>query len=182
MVVQSLKPNVHETMWQYTSKGRIYGINGDVDIDMICESSETVQGQNGGNTCVTEGIKINNIVNASALNVRRQPTTSSSIIYKLNHGEKISIYGYFNGWYTIDKELTQWVKYEYVTSTKARVTASKLNYRQDAGTNANILGQYNQNEIISVLNEKSYNGTKWYLCLGCNEKFGWVSGKYIKSI
>lgn len=182
MVVQSLKPNIREVMWQYSSKGRVYGINGDVDMDMICESSNVIQEQNGGNTCVTKGIEINSVVNASSLNVRRQPTINSLSIYKLNRGEKVIIYGYFGGWYAIDKELTQWVKAEYITTTKGKVTADKLNYRQDAGTNANKLGQYVKNEIINILNEKMCNGVKWYLCLGCNEKFGWASSIYISSL
>lgn len=180
IIVESLKPNVGEIMWQYTSKGRVMGINGDVDIDMVVSPYNIIISQNDGNTCVTEGIKVNSIVNASLLNVRQQPTTASTIKYKLNHGEKVNIYGYFGGWYTIDKQLNEWVKYEYITTTKARVTASKLNYRQDAG--ANILGQYNLNDIVNVLNEKDYNGTKWYLCLGTEERFGWCSGKYLESL
>ena len=182
IIVESLKPNVGEIMWQYTSKGRIRGINGDVDIDLICAPYNIIISQNGGNTCVTEGIKVNSTVNASSLNVRQQPTTVSSITYKLNHGEKVDIYGYFSGWYAIEKQLNEWVKCEYITTTKARVTASKLNYRQDAGTNANVLGQYNLNDIVNILNEKDYNDTKWYLCLGTKERFGWCSGKYLESI
>ena len=177
-----LKPNVGEVMWQYTSKGKILGINGDVDIDIIYDSSKPIQSQNTPSTCVIKGIEINNIVTASTLNVRSQPTTIAPILSKLSRNEKVPIYGYFNNWYTIDMGLSEWVSADYIKTAQGKVTASKLNYRADASTNAKVLGQYSNGEIIKILNSKNCNGTTWYLCLGTNESFGWASGSYITSV
>jgi uncharacterized protein YgiM (DUF1202 family) len=69
-----------------------------------------------------------------------------------------------------------------VITAKAKVTASTLNYRENVGTNSRLLGQFKNGDILKVLNKKDYNNVTWYLCLGDNKKFGWVSGKYIKSI
>lgn len=177
-----LKPNIGEVMWQYTSKGKILGINGNVDIDIIYDSSKPIQSQNTPSTCVIKGIEINNVVTASTLNVRSQPTTVAPILSKLSRNEKIPIYGYFNNWYTIDMGLSEWVSADYIKTAQGKVTASKLNYRTDANTNAKVLGQYSNGEIIKILNSKICNGTTWYLCLGTNERFGWASSDYIKSI
>lgn len=177
-----LKPNIGEVMWQFTSKGQISGINGVVDIDAIYDTNKPIQSQIEGSTCVTEGIQIKNTVSASILNVRQFPIIYAPIVNKLSRGTNISIFGYMNGWYMIDKNMSQWVSAEYIQTTQARVIADKLNYREDAGTISKLLGQFTNGDIVKVLNTKNYGDTPWYLCLGDNEKFGWVSGKYIESI
>lgn len=177
-----LKPNIGEAMWQYTSKGQILGINGNVDINAVYDTSKPIQNEIDLSTCVTRGVIINNIVNASILNVRQFPVIYAPIVSKLNRGTNITIFGYTNGWYMIDKNMSQWVSAEYIQTTQARVIADKLNYREDAGTISKLLGQFANGDIVKVLNTKNYGDTPWYLCLGDNEKFGWVSGKYIESI
>ena len=177
-----LKPNIGEVMWQFTSKGQISGINGVVDIDAVYDTNKPIQGQINGSTCVTGGIQIKNTVSASILNVRQFPIIYAPIVNKLSRGTNISIFGYMNGWYMIDKNMSQWVSAEYIQTAQAIVIADKLNYREDAGTISKLLGQFANGDIVKVLNTKNYGDTPWYLCLGDNEKFGWVSGKYIESI
>lgn len=179
-----LKPNVGEVMWQYTSKGKILGINGNVDVNAIYDSTKPIQSQNDTFTCVTKDVKINNTVNASSLNVRSQPTQIAPIKYKLNRNEKVNIYGYITGWYSISKTLDEWVSADYILTTKGIITATKLNYRTDAGTNFTSLGQYTNGEVVNILNEKKDNNGKiWYLCVNIrNDKFGWASSEYISKI
>lgn len=181
VIDNTYKPNVGEIGWQYTSKGSVIGINTNVDLSVFYDTYKAVQGQIGASTCVTEGIQINNTVNASSLNVRSHPAIIAPIISKLNRNEKVSIYGYFSNWYSIDMGLSEWVSADYILTSTGKVTANKLNYRQDAGTNANILGQYLNGEIVKILNKKKASDDKiWYLCLGTNERFGWASSEYIK--
>ena len=181
VIDNTYKPNVGEIGWQYASKGSVIGINGDVDLSVFYDTYKAVEEQIGASTCVTEGIKINNTVNASSLNVRSHPAIIAPIISKLNRNEKVSIYGYFSNWYSIDMGLSEWVSADYILTSTGKVTANKLNYRQDAGTNANILGQYLNGEIVKILNKKkASDGKIWYLCLGSNERFGWASSEYIK--
>lgn len=181
IIDNTYKPNVGEIGWQYTSKGSVIGINADVDISVFYDTYKAVQEQIGVSTCVTGGIQINNTVNASTLNVRSHPALIAPILSKLNRNEKIAIYGYFSNWYAIDMGLSEWVSAEYIVTSTGKVIANKLNYRQDAGTNANILGQYLNGEIVKILNKKkASDGKIWYLCLGSNERFGWASSEYIK--
>lgn len=181
IIDNTYKPNVGEIGWQYASKGSVVGINTNVDLSVFYDTYKAVQEQIGASTCVTEGIQINNTVNASSLNVRSHPAIIAPIISKLNRNEKVSIYGYFSNWYAIDMGLSEWVSADYILTSTGKVITNKLNYRQDAGTNANILGQYLNGEIVKILNKKkASDGKIWYLCLGSNERFGWASSEYIK--
>ena len=166
-------------IWQYGSEQFIWS-NKPVDVNYIYNLSlNTNTGLNEPNSPLKNDIKINNIVNASSLNVRRYPNMISPILYKLNRNEKIEIFGYVSGWYTIDKNLNEWVNADYVITAKGKVNATKLNYRQDIGTNSKLLGQYNNGDIVKVLRGKKDGNTMWYLCLGSNDRFGWASGDYI---
>lgn len=181
IIDNAYKPNVGEIGWQYTSKGSVVGINTDVDISVFYDTYKAVQEQIGASTCVTGGIQINNTVNASSLNVRSHPALIAPILSRLNRNEKVTIYGYFSNWYAIDMGLSEWVSADYIVTTMGTVIADKLNYRQDAGTNAKVLGQYLNNEKVKILNKKkATDGKIWYLCLGDNERFGWASSEYIK--
>ena len=181
IIDNTYKPNVGEIGWQYTSKGSVVGINVDVDISVFYDTYKAVQEQIGASQSITEGIQINNTVNASSLNVRSHPALIAPILSVLNRNEKVKIYGYFNNWYAIDMGLSEWVSSDYIVTSIGTITASKLNYRQDAGVNAKILGQYFNGEKVKILNKKkASDGKIWYLCLGNNERFGWVSSEYIK--
>ena len=180
IIDETYKPNVGEVGWQYSSKCTVAGINALVDMSVFYDTPSTVQGQIGASQSVTGGIKINNTVNASSLNVRSHPALIAPILSKLNRNEKVSIYGYFNGWYAIDMNLSEWVSADYIKTAQGAITATKLNYRTDVGTNAKLLGQYSNGEIVKILNsKKNTDGKIWYLCLGDGEKFGWASGDYI---
>ena len=181
VIDNTYKPNVGEIGWQYTSKGSVVGINADVDISVFYDTYKAVQEQIEVSTCVTEGIQINNTVNASSLNVRSHPAIIAPVLSKLNRNEKVTIYGYFSNWYAIDMGLSEWVSADYIVTSVGTIVANKLNYRQDAGTNAKALGQYLNDEKVKILNKKkASDGKIWYLCLGDNERFGWASSEYIK--
>ena len=181
IIDNAYKPNVGEIGWQYTSKGSVVGINADVDISVFYDTYKAVQKQIGASQSVTEGIQINNTVNASSLNVRSHPALIAPILSILNRNEKVKIYGYFNNWYAIDMGLSEWVSADYILTAIGTVTANKLNYRQDAGTNAKTLGQYSCGDKVKILNKKkASDGKIWYLCLGDEERFGWASSEYIK--
>lgn len=181
IIDNTYKPNVGEIGWQYTSKGSVVGINADVDISIFYDTYKAVQEQTGASQSVTEGIRINNVVNASSLNVRSHPALIAPILSRLNRNEKVAIYGYFNNWYAIDMGLSEWVSADYILTATGTVTATKLNYRQDAGTNAKTLGQYSHGDKVKILNKKkASNGKTWYLCIDNKERFGWASSEYIK--
>lgn len=174
------KPDIPKyDIWQYGSE-QFNWANKPVDVNYIYNlSPKGNTSLNEPNKPIKSDIEICNTVNASLLNVRKYPNLIAPILYKLNRNDNVKIFGYVTGWYTIDSSLSEWVSKDYIVTRKGKVTATKLNYRQDAGTNAKLLGQYSNGEIVNILNKKVVDETVWYLCLGQNEKFGWSSSDYI---
>ena len=59
------------------------------------------------------------------------------------------------------------------------VDATKLNVRSEPGTSGtDIITQLEQNNVVSVINEKNHDGKAWYQ-INVNGKEGWVSSDYI---
>lgn len=59
------------------------------------------------------------------------------------------------------------------------VDATKLNVRSEPGTSGtDIITQLEQNNVVSVINEKNHGGKSWYQ-INVNGKEGWVSSDYI---
>ena len=160
---EKYKPNVNEKIWQYSSRGKIPGINGDVDLNILY--NDTIHSS-------TPTIK--NIVNVNTtLNVRNKP--NGTIVDKLKNGDEVDISNYQNGWFEIGKD--RWVSADYIHNTYGIVTANTLNIRSGAGTNYQDIGDLKKNENVRVLKES--NG--WYLVL-CGTRYGWASAKYIQLI
>ncbi|MBQ3448545.1 MAG: SH3 domain-containing protein [Synergistaceae bacterium] len=59
-------------------------------------------------------------------------------------------------------------------------TANYVRYRDEPGTDSNILGRIHEYNDVIVLGEKRHNGEKWYRIENpADEGEAWVSGKYI---
>ena len=157
------KPNVNEKIWQYSSRGKIPGINGDVDLNILYSDSI-----HSSTPTIKNIVKVN-----TTLNVRNRP--NGTIVDNLKNGTEVQISNYQNGWFEIGKD--RWVSADYVHNTYGRVTANALNVRSGVGTNYNSIGILNKNETARLLQESK----GWYKILS-NDKYGWVSGKYIQPI
>lgn len=160
---EKYKPNVNEKIWQYSSRGKISGINGDVDLNILY--NDTIH---SSTPTIKNTVKVN-----TALNVRNKP--NGTVIGKLKNGDEVKISNYQNGWFEIGKD--EWVSADYIHSPYGIVTANVLNIRSGAGVNYQDIGDLNKNENVRVLKES--NG--WYLILS-GTKYGWVSSKYIQLI
>lgn len=109
----------------------------------------------------------------TTLNVRNKPNGAK--VGSLTNGTEVDVLDYQNGWFKIGTN--QWVSADYINNARGRVTANILNIRSDAGTNFADIGDLKNNTIVRITKEK--NG--WYQILADN-KFGWVSAKYIDII
>ncbi|MFP3725812.1 SH3 domain-containing protein [Priestia filamentosa] len=136
---------------------------------------------------VSNGIKMQ--TTASALNVRSQPNTSSSIIGKLTKSDIVSVEPVSSTWGKIALNgKTGYVSLNYLkevsgssaqpdnqeqqTTTKTGyVTASALNIRQKASTSSSIIGKLAKNSSVSILSIEnnmakiSYNGGVGYVSM-----------------
>lgn len=189
-LIEKYKPNINELIWQYTSKGRVNGISGDVDMNVIyIDGNENNSGSESGSSSatVTPIKKLVKII-TNSINVRTSPNSSSNSnicgVYK--NEDLIEVIGI-----TQNKSWYKDVNGNYFTANSKWVTdaigtvynCSLLNVRDKyktgniidtikVGTKLNLLSIYNgwyYAEVSELPDGTKTNGTK-----------GWISGKYIK--
>lgn len=119
-------------------------------------------------------------VDASALNVRDKPSTTSDIVGKLHERTVVEVIKIESGWATIlFNENIAYVSAEYLTSSITKhfyyVTASTLNVRVDKDTSSTILGKVTKGEELRVVGEE--NG--WYQ-IDFNGEKAYVSSSFVK--
>lgn len=120
-------------------------------------------------------------VNASALNVRSNPTTTSSIVKKVYAKDSVQIVdlvGTSDVWYKVDIQGTKaYIKQEYLTLTRAdgTVTATNLNIRSYPDTQkSKVIGSLKNGTKVEVL----YKVNGFYKIM-INGSAGFVSSQYI---
>ena len=171
------KPNVGETIWQYTDKGRIDGISGYVDLNMryIEKDNEIIN---------DDYIKINKYTKVICTSIYKRKTPNSSIstnivgTYKNNDIIKVIGITKNNSWY-LD------VDGYYFTANKKWVNdligtiynCYMLNVREFDNKNSNIITVINVNEEVAILDQSE---NKWYYIQTKNGIKGWVNNNYIK--
>lgn len=127
-------------------------------------------------------------VNASALNVRTEPNTTSSIIGVLPNGQKVDIQSEQNGWYVISfNGKTGFIKKDFVSSSSSNgnvdsvtpsyyyVTCSALRVRSGPGTSYDIVGIMSNGQQVQVVGKT----TGWYKVRYAGKE-GFVSDQYIQ--
>lgn len=124
------------------------------------------------------------------LNVRKEPSTSGTVLGKISKGTTVTIYSKKNNWLEIKfNNQSGWVSAEYVqiggktetqtskaNGTIGTVTASNLNVRKDNSQNSSIIGSVSKGESYTILEEVN-NWVKIEIQPG---KFGWAAGWYFK--
>ncbi|MGG3469299.1 SH3 domain-containing protein [Neobacillus pocheonensis] len=130
------------------------------------------------------------VVNGDTLNVRKESSSSSTIIGKLTKGTNVTIYTKQNKWYEIGfGNIRGWVSSEFVdiqsgsaedkpaesSSFIGTVTANSLSIRSGASLNAGIIGSVTKGQSFTILDE-SNNWAKIEYKTG---SFGWVAGWYL---
>ena len=182
------KPNIGEYIWQYTSKGKVNGINGNVDMNIKYETASN-SGSNNSNTensnttstAVTKIQKLVKIICANGVNIRTTPNSSVSSnkvgVYK--YGTTVEVVGITENksWYKDTKGRyftanSQWVK----DLTGTVYNCYKLNLRSKNNTSSSIVDVLDVNEKVNIL-KKTGN---WYYVETSDGKKGYVSGNYIK--
>lgn len=134
----------------------------------------------------------NQTVTATKLNIRSQPSTSSSIIGQFQKGDVVKVSFVENGWAAIlIKGRVCFVSAEYLTGDKTDspkeeltnlqattmyVTATSLRVREAASTSSSVIGFLQLNDRVSVIT--SENG--WAQII-FNSKKAFVSEAYLTS-
>ena len=138
------------------------------------EDNTTANTGNGNTTVVSKGI-----VTASELNVRSSASTNGDKVGSLKYGARVEILEKDGTW---GRTKDGWINLDFVyqdgttgtNTSKGVVTGTQLYIRSGPGTGYDAVGSYNAGDRVSILEQFTYNGTKW----GCTSK-GWISMDYI---
>ncbi len=179
IIKENLKPNIGEFMWQYSSKGSVDGILGNVDMNIIygnIESSATLPPSL--NTISEESIELLGKINTKSgnLNIRSAPDSTSSIVGTYKKGELVQLIARTsNGWYRTDKG---YISGDYVEIAMGKVfNCTKLNVRKEPKVEAdNVVSVLNVNDEVYLMKQTD-NG--WYKVKTKDNLVGYVSNKYI---
>ena len=131
---------------------------------------------NGNTTVVLKGI-----VRVNELNIRANSSTDSDRVGMYNYGDRVEVLEKSGSWGRTKKG---WIHLDYVyqdgtTGSKTAngtVTGSQLNIRSGPGTGYASVGSYNSGDIVTILEQFTYDGVTW----GCTNK-GWISMDYVSS-
>lgn len=122
------------------------------------------------------------------LNVRTEPSTTGTVIGKLDKDTAVTIYSKKKDWLQIKfADQKAWVSAEFVqvgeestqktdksSGKMATVTASTLTVRSDGSENSTIIGSVSQGESYEILDEVN----NWVKIEYQPGKYGWAAGWY----
>lgn len=129
---------------------------------------------NGSTKVVLKGI-----VKVADLNLRSEGSTNGERLGSLYYGSRVEVYEKDGNW---GRTKDGWVCLDYVyqdgtTGSKTAsgiVTGNQLNIRSGPGTGYGSVGSYNNGDVVTILEQFTYNNTTW----GCTNK-GWISMDYV---
>ena len=181
------KPNIGEYIWQYTSKGTVNGINGDVDMNIKYENktsnniSDSTSSSNTSSHEMTKIQKLVKIICVNGVNIRTTPDASSTTNKKgiYSYNDIIEVVGI-----TKNKSWYKDVNGRYFTANSKWVTdltgivsnCYHLNVRESANTKGKVVAVIDKNDKVNILKEND----NWYYIKTTNGTKGWVFNKYIK--
>ncbi|HEY2420171.1 MAG TPA: SH3 domain-containing protein [Neobacillus sp.] len=147
--------------------------------------TDNKSGNNGSNSTSS------GTVSGDTLNVRKDPSTASTVIGKLAKGTKVTIYSKQNNWYEIRySNQKAWVNSAYISSETSAsdtqkqddkgiigtVTASSLSVRNGSSLNSTVIGTVNKGQSFTILEEVN----NWVKIEYKSGKFGWAAGWYLE--
>lgn len=163
--ISSISPNAETVIEEYT-----YQVKSGEKIETIAAkhgvTPEAILNANGLTSIAGKKILLpkvtDQLVTATVLNIRSQPTTESSIIGKYKKGDVVKVVFKDNGWAGIlMKGRVCFVSAEYLTTKPTvqsppttknmHVTATSLNVRQAGSTSSAIIGSLKLNDRVSVV-------------------------------
>lgn len=186
---QNYKPMDGIMAWQYTSSGKIKGIDGRIDLNVMYKEIDSPNYSPVPVLIPSLNPIIKNTVttNGKNLNVRNKPSTEGKVVGKMKNGANVIIYGVdpSGKWARLSVPEEKWSSLDYIASTgKGIVTAEKSLYvRSSDSKDGEIWGVYKSGEIVKILHQSTNTG--WYLTVGMSKDGtligGWCSNNYIRT-
>lgn len=124
------------------------------------------------------------VVSVNTLNVRKDPSTSSDILYTLSKGAEVPILTTQDMWYQvpIDESQKGWIHSDYVelkpNYSKGKIIGSNVNVRRENSINSEVVSQLRLESYIYI---KNYSN-EWYNILTYDGQEGWVHKDFVSIV
>lgn len=178
-IKEHLKPNVGECIWQYSSKGFVPGISGNVDMNIVYENfNSQVVTPPLSNVVSETSVELLGKINtkSGSLNIRSAPNSSSAKVGAYKRNELVQLIARTSdNWYRTDKG---YISGEYVVTAKGKVSnCNKLHMRKEPEVKPNnVVSVLNVNDEVYIMKQTE---NCWYKVKTKDNLVGYVSGKYI---
>ena len=158
--VPHTKPDVKHTLvgWQFSSKGNVSGISGNVDMNQWYIKPSAIGGG------ITTSKSFSGYVTANALNIRKGPGTNYDIIGVLKKYAVVKITSMNRKWGYV-KELGGWVSTKYIGKAIGNITITchSLTMRSEPSISGQVKGYAKHGEKYSVFVKVKSGSKYWYL-------------------
>lgn len=176
-VKENLKPDIGECIWQYSSKGSVDGISGNVDMNIVYENIEPSAPLPPG-TLIEESVEFLGKINTKSgnLNIRSAPNSSSAITGSYKKGELVQLIAKTpDAWYRTEKG---YISGDYIIAARGKVTnCTKLNMRKEPDVNTdNVVYVLDVKDEVYLMKRTDND---WYKVKAKDNLAGYVSGKYL---
>lgn len=119
-------------------------------------------------------------VNANNINVRCDSTISSQVVISVNKGDSVEVISELYDWYKIKlpKTAPLFIRKDLVNlidEKTGKVIKDRVNFRLLANESSPIIGSFNKDEVIKVLEERG----GWYKIEPLSNSFGWIHKKFV---
>lgn len=178
-IKEHLKPNVGECIWQYSSKGFVPGISGNVDMNIVYENfNSQVVTPPLSNVVSETSVELLGKINtkSGSLNIRSAPNSSSAKVGAYKRNELVQLIAKTSdNWYRTDKG---YISGKYVVVAKGKVSnCNKLHMRKEPEVKPkNVVSVLNVNDEVYIMKQTE---NCWYKVKTKDNLVGYVSGKYI---
>lgn len=177
IIKESLKPNIGESIWQYSSKGKVSGISGNVDMNIIYKLSNNSNDNNSNsNSSSSTFSEFLGKITASSLKIRSGGSIAHPQIGSYKNGDIVQVIGKSStGWYQTNKGFVSNSYVKQCIGIVSNCTALNMRLKPDS-TLDNVVKTLKKEDEIAL---SSDNGN-WYKCKTEDGVTGWVSKKYVK--
>ncbi|MCX7710446.1 MAG: SH3 domain-containing protein [Clostridia bacterium] len=121
------------------------------------------------------------VVNGDDVNLRAKPSTSASIVTKVDKGTEVSILSEDDGWYNVSvKNKKGWISTQFVSvkseaAGKGKILAEDVNLRSNPNLSAKVIKKLDKGESVSLIEGSG----EWVKIKTSANETGWVKQEFV---
>lgn len=153
----------NKVLWQYTSGGKVNGINTDVDVNECYDESLFKEYDKD---TLYNSPKLGTVVDTTTVNVRKGPSTSTSIVTTLKKGTEVEVFGENGSFYKVSNGYISktWIQFKGQSNTSKDIiynnpktgviyNTSSVYIRKGPSTETDIITSLKKDTKVELLGE-----------------------------